>query len=367
MPMMGRHGAGSIVKRKHGPPYHATLIVGGRRLFRYAQTVKEAERALTELRRMRDNDLDPTRQTVADFLRSWMAGLRDAKRQRVRPRTLEHYELIVERHIIPGLGKHRLSALREAHVQSWLDADASAPRTIHHHRAVLRRALNVAVQRRLIDRNPAVGVELPDASYTGAKPLTMQEAQALLQGTVDDRLHALWRMAIDTGLRQSELLGLGWDDIDLDAGVVRVTSQLQRIKGQWARTPTKSSRSLEAVNISEDTVAALREHQRRMAAERTPEWVYYGLVFPSAKGQPLVNHTVLREWHEACDKAGIERRRFHDLRHSAATLMRELDVPEDTRMARFGHNTTAMARRYGHASAVQDRAAADALGRALRR
>jgi hypothetical protein len=109
MPMMGRHGAGSIVKRKHGPPYHATLIVGGRRLFRYAQTVKEAERALTELRRMRDNDLDPTRQTVADFLRSWMAGLRDAKRQRVRPRTLEHYELIVERHIIPALGKHRLS------------------------------------------------------------------------------------------------------------------------------------------------------------------------------------------------------------------------------------------------------------------
>jgi integrase len=174
-------------------------------------------------------------------------------------------------------------------------------------------------------------------------------------------------MAIDTGLRQSELLGLGWDDIDLDAGVVRVTSQLQRIKGQWARTPTKSSRSLEAVNIGEDTVAALREHQRRMAAERTPEWVYYGLVFPSPKGQPLVNHTVLREWHEACDKAGIDRRRFHDLRHSAATLMRELDVPEDTRMARFGHNTTAMARRYGHASAVQDRAAADALGRALRR
>jgi hypothetical protein len=125
MPMMGRHGAGSIVKRKHGPPYHATLIVGGRRLFRYAQTVKEAERALTELKRMRDNDLDPTRQTVADFLRSWMAGLRDAKRQRVRPRTLEHYELIVERHIIPGLGKHRLSNLREAHVQlGWMPMQA---------------------------------------------------------------------------------------------------------------------------------------------------------------------------------------------------------------------------------------------------
>lgn len=368
MPTMGRHGMGSITKRKTGPPYQVSItLTGGRRVFRYAHDLKAAERIRRELVAMRESDIDPSRQTVADFLRSWISGLRDAKRQRVRPRTLEHYELIVERHIVPELGRLRLSALREHHIQAWLDRDDASPRTIHHHRAVLRRALNVALRQRLIAANPAVGIELPDATYTGARPLTVEEARRVLEATVDDRLHALWRLALDTGLRQSELLGLAWDDIDLDKGTVTVTSQLQRINGSWVRTATKAARELKVLNIDPGTVAALREHQRRMAAERTAKWEYFGLVFPSVHGQPLTNHVVLRAWREACDKAGIERRRFHDIRHSTSTIMRELDVPEDTRMARLGHSTTAMARRYGHASDVQDRAASDALGRALRR
>lgn len=365
MASMGRHGAGSIVKRKHGPPYHATMIVAGRRLFRYAQTADQAERELADLRRLRELDLDPSRQTVADFLRSWIAGLRDARNQRVRPRTLEHYELIVERHIIPALGNHRLPRLREQHVQAWLDAEIVAARTVHHHRAVLRRALNVAIRQRLIDRNPALGVELPDAVWNGAKPLNLDEAQRLFAATAGDRLHALWRLAIDSGLRQSELLGLGWDDLNLDAGTVSVVSQLQRIAGAWVRTPLKSSRSLAVLSLDAATVSALREHQRRMADERTPDWVYYGLVFPNPKGQPYSNRVLLNRWHEACDAAGIERRRFHDLRGTSATLLRALGVSEDTRMARLGHVTTGMARRYAKASAEQDRQAADTLGRAL--
>jgi integrase len=231
---------------------------------------------------------------------------------------------------------------------------------------VLRRALNVAVRRRLIDRNPALGVELPDATYTGAKPLTVGEAQAILGATVDDRLHALWRLAIDTGLRQAELLGLGWDDLDLDAGTVTVKTQLQRIAGQWVRTPTKAARGLKVLHLDSDTITALREHQRRMAAERTPKWVYFGLVFPSVHGNPLSARVVLKEWHLACDRAGIERRRFHDLRHTADTLMEEVGVPENVRMARLGHGTTTMARRYTKPSESRDREAAAALGRALR-
>lgn len=368
MPRVGRHGAGSITKRKTGPPFQVSVtMTGGRRVYRYADDLRSAERIRRELVAQREADVDPTRQTVADFLRSWISGLRDAKRQRVRPRTLEHYALIVERHIIPSLGRYTLPALREVHVQRWLDAESSSPRTIHHHRAVLRRALNVALRQRLITGNPAVGVELPDATYRGARPLTLAEAQAVIGATVDDRLHALWRLALDTGLRQSELLGLGWDDVDLDKGTVTVRSQLQRIAGAWVRTTTKANRDLENISITPDTVAALREHQRRMAAERTPEWVFYGLVFPTKRGQPHVNRVILNEWHRACEKAGIERRRFHDIRHSTSTLMREIGVAEDTRMARLGHSTTTMARRYGHAGEAQDRDAAERLGKALRR
>lgn len=365
MPNMGKHGAGSIVTRKHGPPYHATLIVGGRRIYRYAQTEAQAKVELAELVRQRDLDLDPTRLTVAEWLRSWIQGLRDAKNQRVRPRTLTHYTLIVERHCIPNLGRLRLPALRESHVQRWLDAETVGPRTVHHHRAVLRRALNVAVRQRLIAVNPAIGVELPDATYHGAKPLSLGEARAVLVATQGDRLHPLWRMAMETGLRQSELLGIGWDDVDFDAGTVKVTGQLQRIGGAWVRTATKADRDLESLAIGADMVAVLREHQRRMAEERKPEWEYFGHLFVTPRGQPIVNRVILREWHAACAKAGIAVRRFHDLRHSHATLMKALGVAEDTRMARMGQSTVAMARRYGKASEAQDREAVDALSKAL--
>lgn len=363
--MMGTHGQGSITSRKTGPPFQVSIAINGKRVYRYAHTRKEAEKVRRELVEMRENDRDPTRLTVAEWLRSWIAELTDARNRRVRPRTLAHYTLIVERHIIPTLGKHRLPALREHHVQSWLDADRGSPRTVHHHRAVLRRALNVAVVRRLIARNPALGVELPDARWDGAKPLTLQEAQAVLEATKGDRLHALWRLALDTGLRQSELLAIGWEDVDLEAGTVKVTGQLQRIGGAWQRTPTKAYRSLETLAIAPATVEALREHQRRMAQERTAEWRYFGHVFVTKRGEPPTNHVILREWHLACEKAHIQPRRFHDLRHSAASLMDELGVAEDVRMARFGHNTKTMARRYAKGSEALDRAASDALDRAL--
>lgn len=119
------------------------------------------------------------------------------------------------------------------------------------------------------------------------------------------------------------------------------------------------------VALTSQTVEALRKHRVSMAAERQPEWRYPGLVFVSEKGEPLHQADVLRAFHAACDQAGIARRRFHDLRASTATLMRELGVPEDVRMARLGHSTTKMARHYAQAGMGMDREAADMLGRAL--
>jgi integrase len=362
---MGAHGQGGVTLHKSGLWQVRLTMADGRRVTRYARDKRSAERLRRELVEMRASDIDPSRLTLAAFLRSWIGALRDARNQRVRPRTLDHYAMIVERHIVPALGHHRLDRLREHHVQAWLDADPGSPRTVHHHRAVLRRALNVAIRQRLLLTNPAIGVELPDATWHGAKPLTLPEAKRLLAATADDRLGALWRLALDTGLRQGELLGLGWDDVDLDAGTVTVTGQLQRRAGSWLRTETKADRALRTLAIAAPTAAALEKHRLRMAAERTPMWRYYGLVFTTEQGEPLQNHRVLDEFHAACDAAGIERRRFHDLRHASATLYRALGVAEDTRMARMGHSTTAMARRYGHAGPEQDRLAAERLGEAL--
>lgn len=368
------YGDGTITLRADGR-LQVAVMIDGRRRFRYvaARTVKASPKAAMErardlrrgLLRARDAQLDPSAQTLADFLRSWISGLRDAKRQRVRPRTLDHYAMIVERHIIPALGHHKLERLSERHVQAWLDADDAKPRTVAHHRAVLRRALNVAVRQRIVERNVAVGVELAKVpEYTG-KPLTIEEAKALL--AVESPLAVLWRLAIDTGLRQAELLGLGWDDVDLEAGTVTVTGQLQRRGGSWVRSATKAARSLPRLSLAPATVAALDAHRKTQAAARRPDWPYWGLLFLTPDGQPLQGAVVLRAFHAACKAAGIELRRFHDLRGSAATLMAELGVAEDVRMRRLGHSTKAMSRHYAQASGAQDRLAADLLGEALGR
>jgi integrase len=375
MTTMGEHGQGTITSRKDGRIQVAVTFEDGRVRMRYVPAAavrrdpraarREAERLRQELLRERDAELEPTRQTVEGWLRSWIASLTDAKRSRVRPRTLAHYRLIVERHIIPTLGHHRLDRLRERHVQAWLDGDAGAPRTIHHHRAVLRRALNAAKRQHLIVDNPAVGVELPDARWSGAQPLSLEDARALLEATADDRWHALWRLAIDTGCRQAELLALGWDDIDWDEGSVRVYAQLQWLDRQWVRSPTKAARELERIALMPATVEALRSHQRRMAAERQPDWTHWGHLFVTERGRPPHQSEVLKAFKAACRAAGIQERRFHDLRGTSATLLKDLGVAEDVRMARLGHTTTTMARHYAKGGAGLDRAAADRLGEAL--
>lgn len=364
------YGDGSIVRTADGR-LRVTVSIEGKRIVRMVprrlpprEQRKAAEAIRRELVALRDAGLSPTTQTLEVYLRSWLGGHREAKRQRLRPRTLRGYESIVETSIIPALGGIRLDRLNESHIQRWVDGHEGSPQTIANHRAVLRRALNVAVRDRVLARNVAISVELPKADWDGGAPLSVGEARRLIARP--DTHGSLWRLALDTGLRQAELLGLGWEDCDLEGGVVTVTSQLQRQDGAWVRVPTKAARTLERIAIAPATVSALREHRTRQAAERRPDWQYWGLVFVKPNGQPYHGADVLRAFHAACDAAGIPRRRFHDLRASTATLMRELGVPEDARMARLGHSTAAMARHYGKASAVQDRAAADALGEVLR-
>lgn len=342
----------------------AVTMPDGHRVWRTRPTWRAAERARRELVEARELDLDPTRQTLADYLRSWLGSLRDARNQRVRPRTLEHYTLVVERHIVPALGSLKLSAVTGRRVQAWLDADPGAPRTVRHHHAVLRRALNVAVRQRLLAYNPAAAVELPDVDVDVARPLSLDESRRLLDATRDDRLGPLWRLALVTGMRQGELLGLAWDDVE--PGHVTVRAQLQRIGGTWVRTPPKAARRVTRIAIDVTTAEALEAHRRAMAAERTPNWEYHGLVFVTPQGRPYHGKDISTAFHAACEAAGIARRRVHDLRHTSATLLRELGVAEDARMARLGHNSVAMARNYSEqGTEKQDRAVADALARAI--
>lgn len=367
MQAMGIHGEGTIQQLPNGRLRVAVTMADGRRVWRRARTSREAERKRRELVEMRELDLDPTRQTLAGWLRSWIRSLREAKRQRLAPRTLEHYAMIVELHIIPGLdpkGRLPLAKLTAAKIQAWLDASEGSARTIHHHRAVLRLALNRAVRQRLLTYNPAAGksIELPDAEWSGAKPLAVDEARALL-AAADPRWLPLWRLALVTGLRFGELMGLTWDDVE--PGAIRVHAQMQRIGGQWVRRGTKSARKVEVIAIGPATAVVLEAHRARLAAERQPGWRYFGHVFIDERGEPYHHRTVLTAFHAACDAAGIGRRRLHDLRHGNNEIMKDLGVPQDVRMARHGHSTTEMDVRYGRASRAQDRDAVERFEEAI--
>jgi integrase len=365
---MGEQGQGTIVELPNGRFRIAVTMADGRRVWRRARTPKQAERIRAQLVEARELDLDPTRQTLAAWLRSWIESLRDARRQRLAPRTLANYAMNHELHIIPGLdpkGRLPLTKVTASRIQAWLDASEGSARSIHHRRAVLRQALNRAVRQRLLAYNPAAGkaIELPDPAWHGARPLTIDEARALLAASEGSRWHPLWRLAIVTGLRYGELMGLTWDDVEPGAVVVR--AQLQRIAGSWVRRSTKSARTMERVAIDPKTAAILDAHRLRMAAERTDDWEYFGHVFTDELGQPHDHKRVLTAFHLACDAAGIPRRRFHDMRASSATLMRGLGVAEDTRMSRMGHSTTTMARHYAAASETQDRLAVEKLAEAI--
>jgi integrase len=391
-PMGRAKGQGTITPISDSPGGQkrwrvAVTMADGRRVWRTAHSPREAERVRAKLVEARELDLDPTRQTLAAWLRSWIAAERGAKVSRIRPTTLDTYGTIIEKHIIPALGAYKLSAVTPARVQAWIDADASAPRTIHHHHAVLRRALNVAVRRRLLPWNAAASVELPAVKSDRSDALTLEEARTLIatsagvdeDGRPVDRLAPLWRLALVTGMRQGELLGLAWDDVKPDAIEVRAqltrriadaerelaTAEGRKPRGSWTTTPTKAARKVQRIALDPDTIAVLDAHRKRMAAERTPEWRWYGHVFVTPQGRPYHGAEVLDAFHAACRRAGIRERRFHDLRHSSAHLLADAGVTEDVRMGRLGHSTTTMSRHYAGASEARDRDAAERMGKAI--
>lgn len=366
-PPMGEHGQGGITKRSDGRLQVSLVMPNGHRAYRMVGRDRDAKRqmrrAKSELQSLieaREGDLDPSRLTLAAFLHDWLTALR--KRGKHRPRTLEFYAMIAEKAIIPALGAYPLSRLTERHVQAWLDADTS--RSVHHRRNVLRIALGAAKRQRLVARNVAEDVEMRDRPEFEGDPLTVDEVRRLLETTKDDRLGPFWRLAILTGARSAELAGLARDDLDAD-GLLHLRGQLVQTPGGWTLGDTKAARKREAIALDAGTVTILRWHKRRQSRERRADWPYWGLMFVTPDGMPYPRWTLLREFHDALDRAGIRRRRVHDLRVTNATTLQTLGIPEDVRMARLGHNTKAMARHYAIVGDEVDRAASERLAEAI--
>jgi integrase len=252
--------------------------------------------------------------------------------------------MYIERHWIPTLGSVYLERLTAAQVQGVLDRkvrSGMAPQSVVHLRAILRRALNRAMRFGLIGRNVVTLTEPPKVERHEFRVMDETQARAFLQSVAEDRLQALYSLALLTGLRQGELLGLTWADVDLDCGQLRVNHSLQRQAGELRLVPPKTSRSRRVVSVPAVAVGSLREHRVRQLEDRLAagaDWRDANLVFATRKGGPLEPGNVVRSFKRALKRAALPNMRFHDLRHSCATLLLVQGVAPRVVMEILGHS-----------------------------
>ena len=336
------NGEGSVSRRKDGR-WVATVTIGrdanGRLKRRavYGRTQREALARLQELQSdlAAGRPVTPDRTRVSDFLERW---LEDAARPSVAFNTLRMYEGFVRNHIVPAVGGitvRRLSAANVLFLQSEMERKGASPRLRQMVHAMLRRALRDAVQWGMLARNPCDLVKRPRAARGEASYLDADQVRALLAAAKGDPLEALVVLAVSTGLRQGELLGLQWGDIDLQAGTLAVRRQLlEEAKGTPVLGPLKTAKSRRLVVLPGIAIASLRGHKARLGVAQHPT----ALVFTASRGGPLRKTNLLRRWyHPLVEKAGLRRIRFHDLRHTHATLLLSQGVHPKVVQERLGH------------------------------
>ena len=288
----------------------------------------------------------PERLTLAQYLTDWLSGLIVW----VRPSTATRYRGILTVHVIPQLGGVRLTRLTVSQVNALLAerlAAGSAPRTVCHIRAVLRKALQDTIRADLLWRNVAALASAPHVASRPLDPMTPDEAQAILSATAPTRIGAIVATALCTGLRQGEILGLRWADVDLERGRLRVVTALQRFGGSSRLVEPKSASSRRTIPVAPPLVPILRSHRAAQASAQLVGGSAWdepipGLVFTTSLGRPLLGVVVTQEFHTACARAGLPRRRFHDLRHGTATLLLAGGVDLKTISALLGHSTISL-------------------------
>jgi integrase len=308
--------------------------------------------------------------TVGEFLDQW---LQEVVRPNVRPWTFTGYEVHVRLHLKPSIGSLPLDKLAPMHVQQLMNRKISEglkPKSIRYIRGTLRTALNHGVRWGLISRNAAALVSSPRVEQYEIKPFTPEEARTLLHALRGDRLEALYSVALTMGLRQGEALGLRWQDVDLDLGYIRVSKQLQRIGGRLQLVEPKTARSRRSLAMPRAIVTAVREHRSRQETERRlagDRWTEAGFVFTTPEGKPLDGTAITKQFHRHLERAGLAQRRFHDLRHSCATLLLVQGVSPRVVMDVLGHSQIGLTMNtYSHVIPELRREAADRMDHLLR-
>jgi integrase len=373
---------GSIYRRKNGTwaaQYTVWTAEGRKRRSVSGKTRAEVSRKLTEALSDRDGGLlyDAGKLTIGEYLNRWLS---DSVKGTVKETTYANYAYVTHKHISPALGHVKLKTLTPAHVRGFYGEKARtnlSAATVKKMHVVLRKALSQAVSDGLIPRNAADSVKPPRVSAPGEeiKPLNQEECTAFLEASRGEKLEALYVLAVHCGLREGELLALRWDDVQFEADkpallVRRTLTRGENGRGWVVGTSTKSGKG-RRVRLTRQAASVLKDHRKRQLEERlrlAGLWKDRGLIFPNEVGS-LLNPSNLRNrsFKRIKAHAGVRKDlRFHDLRHTCATLLLSEGVNVKVVSELLGHaSITITLNTYSHVLPDMQDSAADAMEAAL--
>jgi integrase len=349
-------GEGSIYQRKDGRYVAEMTLVDGKRKQFYGKTQKEALEKLRKAQREQEQGILATgpQQTIKQFLEYW---LEDVHKLKVRPGTYEVYRTVLDNHLIPVLGHIKLQKLTTQQVQTLyakkLKEGLSSQR-VQTIRAVLHKALDHAKRIKLVGSNVCDDVEaLPRQAQQEMLPLTPEQAHMLLQKVRERRLEAVLTLALTTGMRKGEILSLRWQDIDLQKNTLQVRHTVSyRGRGKFIEGEPKAEKSKRKITLPQFVVETLKRHHTMQLETRLQagtRWVDNDLVFPNKRGAFMVPTTLSNHFFKLLEEVGLPHIRFHDLRHSAATLLLSMGVPMKVVQEILGHsNFNVTANLYSH-------------------
>lgn len=373
-------GASTVYRDKDGY-WHGRVSMGvkddGRPDRRHVggKTKADVVRRVRELERLRDSGNVPAlgrKWTVGDWLEHWLESI---AKPSLRESSYDAYRHAVRKHLVPGVGRHRLDRLEPEHLERLyrdMIERGARPGTAHQVHRTVRTAMGEAHRRGHVVKNAAALAKPPKVQQEPIEPLSLQEVQALLHRASQMRNGARWAVALALGLRQGEVLGLRWADVDFDTASLRVRGTLvrpvyvhgcggtcgrrsgfcpQRRRANAIRGATKSAAGQRVIGLPDQLLVVLKQHREQQAAERELAgnlWAGEDWVFATEDGRSLSPNSDYRAWKALLTTAGVRQVRLHDARHTAATVLLVLGVPERTVMSIMGWSSTAMAARYQH-------------------
>jgi len=306
-----------------------------------------------------------TNQPLADYLKDWI----ELKGRSLKPRTAYQYECLITKLISPRIGQIKLKNVTQKTINglySLMIREGKSARLIRYVHAVLHAAFEQALTDGILARNPAHHAILPRQNHPEMMILSEQQVNQFLVAAKDSRHRMLYHLALSTGMRQAELFGLKWADVDWLNGSIKIQRQAQRVEGhgiQFSEPKTKAGRR--TIKLGDNLLMELRKHRERIISDEQQagiNWVDFDLVFPTTIGTPIYQSNLLKDFHRILRESGLPNIRFHDLRHTAASLMINRGIPVIVVSKMLGHSQPSVTLNiYSHCMLEMQTQAADVM------